>query len=277
MSHPQDPDPQFAADETARRRGGAAGRAWEEVSLLLYALQFLTRLPVPASAAGHGPDRLARAARWFPLAGALVGGIAGGVFALGALALPPLAAAGMALAVSMALTGALHEDGLSDTLDGLGGGFTRERALEIMRDSRIGAYGAAGLATSLLIRAGALTAFAPAEGLAALVAAHAAGRAAMIPAIRFAAYARAEGAASTVAAGAPAGVFPASVLLAALICALAAGWAGLAALCAAYAAGALVLWRLRRRLGGYTGDGLGAMEQAGEIAALLVLAALLPL
>ncbi|SFH68924.1 adenosylcobinamide-GDP ribazoletransferase [Albimonas pacifica] len=272
MSDPQDPDPQNAAPP----RAGALGRLGEEASLLCYALQFLTRLPIPSAAAGHGPDRLARAARWFPVAGALVGLGAGLVFAAAALALPPLAAAALALAAGMALTGALHEDGLSDTLDGLGGGFTRERALEIMRDSRIGAYGAAGIGLGLLARAGALAAFAPMEGLAALVAAHAAGRAAMIPAIRFAGYARAEGAAASVAGGMPGGAFPASVLLAALVCGAAAGWAGLAALAAAYLAATAVLARLLRRLGGYTGDGLGAMEQAGEIAALLVLAALLP-
>ncbi|WP_339947649.1 adenosylcobinamide-GDP ribazoletransferase [uncultured Albimonas sp.] len=270
MSDPQDPDPQNAAPRPA-----ALARLREEASLLLYALQFLTRLPIPSAAAGYGPDRLAQAARWFPAAGALAGALSGAVFAAAATILPPLAAAALALAAGMALTGALHEDGLSDTLDGLGGGFTRERALEIMRDSRIGAYGAAGLGLSLLARAGALSALAPLEGFAALIAAHAAGRAAMIPAIRFAAYARTSGAAATVAAGTPAGVFPASVLLAILLCAGAAGWAGLAALAVAYAAGALVLWRLVRRLGGYTGDGLGAMEQAAEIAALLTLAALI--
>ena len=271
MSDPKDPDPQNAAP-----RRSALGRLGEEASLLCYALQFLTRLPIPAAAAGHGPDRLAQAARWFPVAGGIAGLIAGLVYAAAALALPPLAAAALALAAGMALTGALHEDGLSDTLDGLGGGFTRERALKIMRDSRIGAYGAAGIGVSLLVRAGALSALGPAEGLAALVAAHAAGRAAMIPALRFSRYARAEGAAAAVAGGMPAGAFPASVLLAVLVCGGAAGWIGLAALAAAYAAGALALACLNRRLGGYTGDGLGAMEQAGEIAALLVLAALLP-
>ncbi len=271
MSDPQDPDPQSPL--SPRRPWDRLG---EEASLLCYALQFLTRLPIPAAAAGHGPDRLARAARWFPAAGALVGLASGLVFAAAALALPPLAAAALALAAGMALTGALHEDGLSDTLDGLGGGFTRERALEIMRDSRIGAYGAAGIGFSLLVRAGALTAFAPAEGLAALVAAHAAGRAAMLPAIRFAAYARPAGAAAQVAGGMPAGAFAAAVVLAIVICTGAAGWAGLAALAAAFAAAAAALARLLRRLGGYTGDGLGAMEQAGEVAALLTLAALLP-
>ena len=98
----------------------------------------------------------------------------------------------------------------------------------------------------------------------------------MIPALRFSRYARAEGAAAAVAGGMPAGAFPASVLLAVLVCGGAAGWIGLAALAAAYAAGALALACLNRRLGGYTGDGLGAMEQAGEIAARLVRAARLP-
>ncbi|MEE3101345.1 MAG: adenosylcobinamide-GDP ribazoletransferase, partial [Pseudomonadota bacterium] len=134
-------------------RGGALRR---ELGLALYALQFLTRIPIPAWV-GHAPDMLARAARWYPVVGALVGLAAGAVYAGAAtLGLAPLAGAALALAVSIALTGALHEDGLADTLDGLGGGATRERALEIMRDSRIGAYGAVGLGVALLVRAGAV-------------------------------------------------------------------------------------------------------------------------
>jgi adenosylcobinamide-GDP ribazoletransferase len=258
--------------ETEREAAETAGGLRRELGLLLYAVQFLTRLPVPGWV-GHAPDRLGRSLRWFPLVGALVGLAGGAVYALAALALPPLAAAGLALALTLALTGALHEDGLSDTLDGLGGGATRERALEIMRDSRIGAYGAAGLVLSLLIRAAALAALGPLAGLAALVAAHAAGRAAIAGAIRFSGYARERGAASGVADGPPAGAWPAALALAAAICAATAGLAGIAALGLGLAAGGWMLLRLVRRLGGYTGDGLGAVEQAAEIAALLALAA----
>ncbi len=249
-------------------------RLRREAGLFLFALQFLTRLPVPPLA-GWGPDRLARAARWFPAVGALVGVVAGAVYALAAQALPPLAAASLAVAAGMALTGALHEDGLSDTLDGLGGGATRERALEIMRDSRIGAYGAAGLGLSLLLRAAAIAALPPAAGLAALVAAHVAGRAGVVLAMDLAPYARPSGAGSGAAAGLPRGTLAVALALAAAICALAAGFAGVWALSLALLLGWAVLRRLVRRLGGWTGDGLGAVEQVGEIAALCLLSAAL--
>ena len=268
----QDAAPPHARPDPPASRQGAGRR---ELGLALYALQFLTRIPVPAWV-GHAPDMLARAARWYPAVGGLVGLASGAVFAgASGLGLAPLAAAAAAIAVSMALTGALHEDGLADTLDGLGGGATRERALEIMRDSRIGAYGAAALIATLMLRAGALTGLGPAEGFAALVASHAAGRAAIVGALRFAGYARTEGKASAVAGGLARGTLAAALAIAAAICAAAAGLAGLAGLCVGLGAGALMLRRLVRRLGGYTGDGLGAVEQAAEIAALLALAILL--
>ena len=238
----------------------------------LHALGFLTRLPVPA-AAFVAPGGLAAAARWFPLAGAAVGLAAALVYAAAAAALPSAAAALLALAAGLALTGALHEDGLADTLDALGGHATRERALEILRDSRIGTYGALGLVLSVALRAAGLAALSPAEALAALPAAHAAGRAAMLLAPATTPYARPAGLGAPLQP-LPRVTLPAALALAALL-ALPAGLPGLIALAAALAAATLVLARVRARLGGWTGDGLGAMQQAGEIAALLTLAALL--
>ncbi|WP_052711642.1 adenosylcobinamide-GDP ribazoletransferase [Elstera litoralis] len=107
------------------------------------ALMFLTRLPVPINPAPEASE-IAEAGDMFPLVGTLIGAATGAVFwGLSTLGLPPLVAAATALAAQLLLTGALHEDGLADMADGFGGGFTRARKLEIMRDSRLGTYGGA--------------------------------------------------------------------------------------------------------------------------------------
>jgi adenosylcobinamide-GDP ribazoletransferase len=235
---------------------------------LMTATAFLTRLPVPTPDAAEG---LARAVRWFPLAGALVGAIAAGVLLAGAAVLPVPLAAGLALAAGVLVTGALHEDGLADAADGLGGGRTRERALEIMRDSRIGSYGALALAFSVGHRWAALASMAAGQGALALIVVHAVSRAALAPVPLLADYAREQGLGRALD-GLRAGD-AAIALLVALAISLVAGAAGLVALAVALASGGAVLALLIRRLGGYTGDGLGAIQQAAEIAALLTLAA----
>ncbi|MEM0944986.1 MAG: adenosylcobinamide-GDP ribazoletransferase, partial [Pseudomonadota bacterium] len=118
-----------------------------QLLLLATAVQFLTRLPVPAP--GWEEDRLARAMRWFGAVGLLVGALTGALWWAASVALPAPVAAGLAIAGGIWLTGALHEDGAADTADALGGHASRERALEIMRDSRIGTYGAAALILSV--------------------------------------------------------------------------------------------------------------------------------
>ena len=143
------------------------------------AVLFCTRLPIPHAAAITGAD-LARAGWAFPVAGAVVGLIAAAVYWLAGLAgLPPLPAAGLAVAATLVVTGCLHEDGLADVADAFGGA-TRERKLEIMRDSRVGTYGACALSMSLLLRTAALASIAaPAAAASVLVAAHMAARAGM--------------------------------------------------------------------------------------------------
>lgn len=237
------------------------------------ALVWLTRLPLgkllPAA-----PVPLARAAWAFPLAGMAVALPAGGLFWLCAqIGLPPLAGALLALGLAAWLTGALHEDGLADFADG-GGSPDRARALEIMRDSRIGSYGVVALILSFGLRAAALAAMAPGQGLAALVAAAALSRAGMAAGLAALPPARADGLGR--AAGRPRAP---QALVAAMIGAGLLIWpAGLsgtwpAALLACAAAQALIACNARRRLGGQTGDVLGAMQQVGEIAVLLLLAA----
>ena len=234
----------------------------------LSATALLTRLPVPA-----GPEGRAAEAAWaYPVAGLLVGAVAAIAGALGHWAgLPAPLCALVALAALVAATGALHEDGLADAADGLWGGWTPQRRLEIMRDSRIGAYGALALMLSLAARWAALSALyeiGPGAAAAAIAAAAALSRAAM-PAMMWALPPARD---SGMSAGV--GEVPgAAAILAAAIAGAAAlvlvGWeAPLAALWAAAATGGAVAVA-RERIGGHTGDTVGATQQVAEIAVLL--------
>ena len=233
---------------------------------VLTAVQFLTRIPVPAWV-GHGPGQLEHAARWFPLVGILVGLVGAGVLALARLGFPPLLAAVLSTAATVLLTGAFHEDGLADSCDGLFGGWTREDALRIMQDSRIGTYGAAGLGLALAAKVSCIAVLPPL----ALVVAHAASRFWALTLVAGLDYVRHEGKAKPVAEGVGAG----GVLVAALcglLPALFLGWRGaLAAVLACIPTWLLAHW-VRRRLGGYTGDVLGMTQQVAELSILLVLA-----
>lgn len=233
---------------------------------------FYTRIPVAETAL---PQRGFAAAQWAaPIAGAVVA-LSGWVVwqAAASCGLEAGPAAALALGAVMLVTGSLHEDGLADTADGLGGGRTRERKLEIMRDSRIGTYGAAALAMSMLLRWSALAEIRDGlDVLLALLAAHMMSRA-LIPAfLAVVPPARAD--------GLSAGVGSVDVNTAAI-----AGLLGIGALCllglgAAVAAAVLlgaIFITFRRlcisQIGGQTGDTLGALQQFGEVAVLMVAAA----
>ena len=146
--------------------------AWQDEAKLAFA--FLTRLPFRAAAAPE-PGALARAAWAFPLAGILVGVTGGIAFSLSdRLGLPINAMALLAVAATVLITGGLHEDGLADTADGLGGGAGRDEALAIMRDSRSGAFGVLAMVFSVGLRVACLAALPDARiAVSALVAAHA--------------------------------------------------------------------------------------------------------
>ncbi|MBP2230519.1 adenosylcobinamide-GDP ribazoletransferase [Azospirillum agricola] len=242
------------------------------------ALVFLTRVPLPLT----GPladGAAARAMGWFPLVGALVGMTGGLVFAVATLAhLPPLTAALLALAATAWLTGGLHEDGAADVADGFGGGRDRARKLEIMRDSRVGSYGVLALVFSVAIRASALAALAGPAGsdvgnaIAALVAAGALSRAGMAAVASRLPPARSDGLAA--AQGRPTAATAALALALGGLAAVATlGWMAPAAILAAGGAGWLVAELARRQIGGHTGDVFGAIQQVGEAAVLLTVAA----
>ncbi|MDB5456252.1 MAG: cobS, partial [Caulobacter sp.] len=131
-----------------------------ELQLLLCATQFLTRAPVPPLP-GFQPDWVRRSARYFPLVGQAVGGICALVLLVAAHWLGGWLPALLAVATGVLLTGGFHEDGLADTADGLGGGQTVARRLEIMKDSRVGTYGVLALCLTLAARVGALAALPP--------------------------------------------------------------------------------------------------------------------
>lgn len=247
--------------------------------LFFTALQFLTRLPIPRWV-GFDPAWLARCAPYFVPVGALVGVISAAVLWGTALIWPPAVAVGLAMATSIYLTGGFHEDGLADTCDGLGGAVSRERALVIMKDSRLGSYGALGLVLVLGLKAAALTALLGAGAWAAallLVWAQGLSRAVAVVLMALLPYGGdvEHAKAKPLAMGGSRGDLALTAAFAALLCAAA------FALLPAHAPGlltglalaaALLVWMarwLRRRLGGYTGDALGASQQLGELALLL--------
>lgn len=250
----------------------------EQWAVFLLAVQFLTRLPVPASA-HFTPARLTAATRFYPLVGAMVGGVGAAAF-LAAMALwPPVVAALLSLALTLALTGAFHEDGLADTFDGIGGGLTRERALDIMKDSRIGTYGTAALLLAFGLKLAALAALPALAVAVALPVAHGLSRFSAVVVIATSRYVRDAGTGKPTAEGIGRESLmiasgTAALLLAGLLLVLGIGPA-LGAV-AGLALGHVAMRRVfERKLGGYTGDCLGAVQQASEIGVYLGLLACL--
>ena len=237
------------------------------------ATALLTRLPMDRAVPADGT--VAAAAWAFPLVGAGIGALAAIAFLIAELlALGPGPAAFLAVLAGVAVTGAFHEDGLADTLDGFMGGHDREQKLAIMRDSRQGTHGVLALVFSVGLRTAALAAIAePLHAGLALLAAHAFSRG-LLPATMLAlAPARADGLGAT--AGTPSrgmAIAAAVIGLVVTIGALGPAKGGVGII---LAAGAVTLAALlaRRQIGGYTGDVLGAFQQTGEIVMLLVAAA----
>ncbi|WP_424969399.1 adenosylcobinamide-GDP ribazoletransferase [Dinoroseobacter sp. S76] len=243
------------------------------------ALSLLSRLPVPVDHSRAG-ERAATAAWAYPLVGAGLAALAGGLaWALSALGLPPGPVAGLVLVTQVMLTGALHEDGLADSADGLWGGWEPARRLEIMRDSRIGAYGVLALGLSLLLRWACLVAILDAAGpgglIAALVAVAALSRGAMVTVMHALPFARSDGLAHRVGS-VPRWSALLAVALALGVCAMLWGPLGSLLLAGVGGLSALVVGRLAlSRIGGQTGDILGATQQVAEISALLALTTLI--
>ncbi len=231
----------------------------EPMRILAVALQFLTRLPVPQIPVIDGDLRRATAA--FPLVGVLVGGITLGVWAAVEPLLGAPVAAVAAVIMAVAVTGAFHEDGLADTFDGLWGGWDPDRRIEIMRDSRIGTYGGCALVLSLLLRIALLAQLDLGGAARAILVGHVVGRAAVLVQIRWLAPVADRGSGAQVAE--PVGpIGSAFALLTTLVVCIACLWHWAAVPLAVGLVGVAAVRRAaRRRIGGLTGDILGATQQ----------------
>jgi adenosylcobinamide-GDP ribazoletransferase len=263
-----------ARDNVERATAGLGGIALGGLATdLRVALAFYTRLPI-APPSGVDGAAVARASWCSPIAGAVIGVAAAFVYwASVRLNLPQFVAAALAVAASMLFTGCLHEDGLADTADGFGGA-TRAQALDIMRDARIGTFGACALIVTFALRVGAITDLPKTSLVAwALIGTHAAARGILPLFMRALPPARPDG--LSAAAGAPT---PRRAVAAALIGAVIL-WIALGAAAALIAIVFLVIGNTvlalvsHRKLGGQTGDVLGAAEQVGECIVLMTTAA----
>lgn len=245
-----------------------AGDRTLELRRFWTALAFYTRLPVPE---GKPLGELSQGSRYFPAVGWIVGGIGAVVYGLAGWGLPHIVVVILAVGAMVLATGALHEDGFADTCDGLGGGWSREDALRIMKDSRLGTYGAVGLVLLLAIKLGALVSLDASSVAWTLIAAQASSRFFALTLTRSLPYVQSE--ASSKSGGlqplqgvdfqiaaliglAPLLLLGSSGVVAALLC------GGAAVACGRYC---------QKRLGGYTGDSLGAVQQGCETLVYLTL------
>ena len=251
-----------------------------QACLFFVALQFFTRLPVPTWV-GFEPHWLHHASRYFPLVGIVVAAISAAVYAIAAHVLPASVAAVLATCAGVVATGAFHEDGFADVCDGFGGASTPQRVLDIMKDSRVGAYGAIGIALLLGLKCLLLAQFAPGAAFAALFLPPPVSRLAACSLIWRRDYVRTVDAKAKPLAqhmtGAELAIGAACALLPVLlngVCGALAWTAMLAGVLFGGVAAAWLAWKFVQRIGGYTGDCLGAAQQASEVAIYLgVLAA----
>ena len=247
---------------------------------LLNALRFMTIVPVPSSDAAIAPDWLSRCVKYFPVVGIGIGLTSAVVLLLADRIWGPVVASLLAVAASIIVTGALHEDGLADTADGLGGGSSVEKRLAIMKDSRIGTYGTLALAFSLSLRVTALAEMPAWTAAAALISAHAAARITPVFVMNALPYAGDTAAMKVSYNEASVSAHDRGFALVVVLCALLplalvsipSVVSGL--LLGAALAAAVTLWA-RKRINGYTGDILGAIEQVFEIGLLLGVAAVI--
>lgn len=266
--------------DTLPETNGETGK-FRPFAELLFSLRFLTRLPIPFTRT-LDPPQLARSMRFFGFAGALIGALNGLVLeSLNFLHLPSLMAATFTCAIGALITGALHEDGLSDMMDGLFGGKSPEQRLLIMRDSRIGNYGAMALILALLARVAAFEALLHLPILTVILLLAAAGafsRAMMVDLLWATRSARRDGLSAF--AGRPGrnaalfAIIPAGALT------IYAGLgiqnaSGVAAILAACAVTALLRRLAMRMIGGQTGDVCGAVQVLSEISMLATFTAMI--
>lgn len=235
------------------------------------AIGFLTRVPMGEVSTGS----LGNASRWFPTVGALIGLAIAGFYILAIEIVPALLAAIVAVTFGLFLTGGLHEDGLADAADAFGSGTVGDRALEIMRDSRLGTYGTLALIISVGWRVAAVASLNPVSAVTALVLAGSMGRTGAVILMGVSPTARPEGVGHQVALGAGREAVVLAITSAGAIGLVVAGLWAVAA--AAVTAAVVIGVRIAalRRVGGVTGDILGACEQLVEVLVLTLMVVVL--
>jgi len=246
-----------------------------QLQLFLTAIQFYTRLPLPSTWIAYSSSQLSPATRYFPLIGWLVAGSAGLVFIISIQFWNFTIAVLLSMVASVLVTGAFHEDGLADMCDGLGGGWSAEQVLTIMKDSRVGTYGLVGLGLVLALKAATLSTMPPAQIVLALWVGHSVSRLSAVAIIATFPYARAD--ATSKVKPVAQQLSWTTLIIAGILGSLPLLWLpwltiGLIILTVAGLT-AYLGWVFQRRLGGYTGDCLGATQQLNELACYLVLAA----
>ncbi len=235
------------------------------------AVAFLTRIPVSDGRPVTAED-LSRAALWFPAVGLLVGGAMAGTYLLADLALPAGPSTVLALLAAILMTGGFHEDGLADAADAAGAHVSRERKLEILRDSRVGTFGALAVVFPLLLAFAVLPALPARDVVRALVCAHVLARWSTLAQARLLPFARTSGLGTAARVGT--GVLVAgSAYTVAIVLALAGPAAGAAAIAGAWAIGAIGGAIALRALGGVSGDTFGAVNKLTEVTTYAVLSA----
>ncbi len=237
---------------------------------LLGAIVFLTRIPVRTTRSLDA----ARSVPWFPIVGLLIGTLVGGIAALLEPWSSPYVAAGVAIVVGLLVTGAFHEDGLGDVADAFVGGWTREDRLRILKDSRHGTYGVVALASSIALRfvaLGALVLAGPKSAFIGAVAAHGMARSAAVVAMLVARPATGEGLGSEYVARLRRAPSAVGIAVTVSVAAVIAGWWVAVALGSAVVTTTVLIVWSKRKIGGFSGDVLGAIEQCGEIGVFVVL------
>jgi adenosylcobinamide-GDP ribazoletransferase len=257
--------------------------AWlvQQVRLFFIALQFFTRTPIH-NWVGFESAWLQQSSRYFTAVGWLVGSVCALVYLVCALLWPQPVAVVLSTVAGILLTGAFHEDGFADVCDGFGGGMTPERVLEIMKDSRVGAYGAIGICLLLLVKVGALVSTPHADVALFILFAHPLSRLASCSLIWRMQYVRAEGKAKPLAQHMSNGEF--TIACSVVLLPMGIALVVCPKLILPIAVGVLLLgvgtWYLARgflrRIGGYTGDCLGAAQQLAEVMFYLGCIASLP-
>lgn len=256
------------------RSPGLLGAGIHQLRLFFIALQFFTRVPIPRWV-GFEPEWLHHASRYFAVVGIVVGTVTATIYALAALVFPPVVAVLLSTIAGIYLTGAFHEDGFADTCDGLGGGMSKARVLEIMTDSRIGAYGAIGIGLLLALKIAALASMPTQLATIALFVAHPLSRLVSTALIWRLDYVKGEGKAKPLAQKMTTVEFmiaAATVLVPIFFACVVSGLSWKAALVSVAASALAASWLARKfvtRIGGYTGDCLGAVQQVSEVAVYL--------